>query len=226
MFNVPILQGELIVIISPFLVNLETDDQTNHLSVLLAEDSFVSERLRIQTAYQIISIFMVCASMPFFYIYLRHRITLEHPSRMTKCDSDSNVHQPNAKTYKIVIVVSTAFVTVYYGLEIAMASFLTTFAHKSELRLSKATGASMTSLYWSTYTVFQLMTVFYSNTVGPEKNIILLLTVTLIANCFLVPFGNTLVWCLWTGSAIMGIGLSALWGSIFGYLENYFPIVR
>lgn len=216
--------GQLNVIVSPFLVNLENEDGTNHSSA--AENAFVSENLRIQTAYQIVSVFMVCVSIPFFYIYLRHRITLEHPSRMTACGSSSNVHQLNAKTYKIVVIVSTAFVTVYNGLEIAMASFLTTFAHTSDLKLPKAVGATMTSVYWSTYAVFQLLTVFYTNTVGPEKNIILLLIVTLIANCFLVPFGNTYVWCLWTGAAIMGIGLSALWGSIFGYLENYFPIVR
>lgn len=169
---------------------------------------------------------MVCVSAIFFYIHLRHRITLEHPSRMKACDSNSDVHQLNPKIYKIVVVLATAFMTIYYGLEIAIANFMTPFAYVSELKLPKATGSIITSVYWVTYTFFQLLAVFRTQILGPEKNIILLLSVTLIGNCFIVPFGNTYVWCLWTGAALMGTGMSALWGSIFGYLENFFPIVR
>lgn len=169
---------------------------------------------------------MVCVSIIFLYIYLQHRITLEHPSRITACDSDSNVHHLNSKIYKIVVVLATAFMTVYYGLEIAIAQFMTTFAHVSQLQLPEKTGAIITSVYWITYTFFQLFAVFYTTIVGPEKSIIFLLVIIMIGNCFLIPFGNTHVWSLWTGAALMGTGMSALWGSIFGYLENYFPIVR
>lgn len=212
-------------IFSPFL---EEDDEEYLVENEQPDPKkpFNPDNLRIQTAYQIISIFMVCVSIIFLYIYLRHRITLEHHSRATACNSDSNVHQLNPKIYKIVVVLATAFMTIYYGLEIAIAHFMTTFAHVSQLQLPKKTGAIMTSVYWFTYTFFQLFAVFYTSIVGPEKNIISLLVVTMIGNCFLTPFGDKHVWCMWTGAALMGTGMSALWGSMFGYLENYFPIVR
>lgn len=191
------------------------------------EEIYSAENLKIQSAYQIISIFMICASVLFFYIYLRHRQTLPHPSRMRTHDnhSNTNTNRFSPKVYKIVIILATAFMSIYYGLEIAMSSFMTTFAYVSDLKLSKTTGAKITSVYWSTYAVFQLLTVFYIQFVGPEKNIIFLLTTVMIANCFLIPFGSTYSWCLWTGAALIGVGMSALWGSIYGYLESYFPVV-
>lgn len=168
---------------------------------------------------------MVCVSILFFYIYLRHRDTLQHPSRRAVSYYNFNPQRLNPKIHKIIVSLATAFMCIYCGLKIAMAQFMTTFAYLSELKLSNATGAMITSVYWSTYAIFQLFTVFYINIVGPEKNIIFLLTTIMIANCFLIPFGNKYAWCLWTGAAVIGIGMSSLWGSIFGYLENYFPIV-
>lgn len=213
------------MIFSPFLVPTQNNDQTTNSTELHNEATYSSDCLRIQTAYQIISICMVCVSVLFFYIYARHRHTLAHPSRMASSDCYFNNHRFSPKVYKIVIILATAFMSIYYGLEIAMADFITTFAYVSEIKLSKATGATITSVYWSTYATFQLFTAFYIKFVGAERNIIFLLTTVMIANCFLIPFASTHAWCLWTGSAIIGMGMSALWGSIYGYLESYFPVV-
>lgn len=123
-----------------------------------------------------------------------------------------------------VIVLTVMFMHIYYGLEITFGSFLTTFAHESGLQLSKADGAHMTSLFWGTFTVLRLFTVFYIEYVGAEMNILLSLVVVLIANVLLVPFGNSNELCLWIGVGVIGLGTSSIWASLFGYLEEYFTV--
>lgn len=50
------------------------------------------------------------------------------------------------------------------------------------------------------------------------------LGIIVLANVVLVPFGNTYEWALWSGVAILGVGMSSIWASIFGYLEEFFPV--
>ena len=131
-------------------------------------------------------------------------------------------------SYKIskytAIALMMTFMPIYNGIELTFGQYLASFAVKSDLHLQKVTGASMTSLYWAMFTFFRLSTVFYINILGSEKNIIMNVGIMLIANAILVPFGSQYEWCLWLGSVIMGIGCSSIWGSAFGYLEDYFPI--
>ena len=167
---------------------------------------------------------MVCLSGLFLYLFIRHRHTPPHPSRSREAIALSDACLSNPIAYKTVIVLSTLFMHIYYGLEIAMASFMTTYAVKSDLKLSKSTGATITSVYWSTFTFFRLLAIFYTDIIGPEKNIIFELVLIIVANGFLLPYGDTYEWCLWTGAAIMGMGMSAIWGSMYGYLQNYFTL--
>ena len=200
-----------------------TQNLTNGSSITTITN-YTPDNLLIQSAYQIIALYSVCLSGLFLYIFVRYRHTPQHPSRVVAANTSSDGPRLNECVFRVVIVLATLFLHVYYGLEIAMASFMTTYAVKSDLKLSKATGAMITSVYWSTFTFFRLVTVFYVNMIGPEKNIIFELIIVMVANCFLVPFGDTYPWCLWVGAALIGMGMSAIWASMFAYLEQYFPL--
>lgn len=57
------------------------------------------------------------------------------------------------------------------------------------------------SIYWATFSFTRVFTVMYIDYIGAEKNIILQLSICMLANVFLLPFGNSHAWCLWAGNA-------------------------
>ena len=46
----------------------------------------------------------------------------------------------------------------------------------------------------------------------------------IVANVIIFPFANSVPLCLWIGTFFMGIGNSSIFASIFGFMENYFPV--
>ena len=127
--------------------------------------------------------------------------------------------------YKILtIILVMLFMHTYLGLEISFGSYLTTFVVKSGLPLTKSDGAHITTVFWATFTLFRVLTIFYIQYVDIEVNVIGSLIVILSANAFLLPFGDTSVPMLVTGVSLIGIGTSSVWACMFGYLELYFPV--
>ncbi|KAI1309024.1 Major facilitator superfamily domain-containing protein 4A [Halotydeus destructor] len=208
------------------LVPLSQLNDTNMSSkVIILEGNLTcnSDHLNLGTPYGVISGYAIVASLLPLYLFLFHRHTSPHPSRL----QDENGDQARVVngTVRIAVWILTAlFCHIYLGLEIAMGSLLTTFAVKSDLQLPKVTGAYMTSVYWSTFTFFRIAAVGYIGYVGPYYNIIFELALICLSNVFLVPFGNSVEWCLWVGVAILGLGVSSIWASVFGFIENNFPV--
>lgn len=121
----------------------------------------------------------------------------------------------------VTVIISAAFMHIYFGLEIAFGSFLTTFAVKSDLKLDTKVGASLTSLFWGIFTFFRLMAVVSVVVFGIGWSIVINLIIILVGNVFLVPFCNQYEWALWVGTAVIGAGISPIWGLVFGYLRQY-----
>ena len=65
---------------------------------------------------------------------------------------------------------------------------------------------------------------FTLTSLGAELNLVFELILILIANVFLMGWGNTASWGLWTGTALLGLGTSSIWASVFGYIEPYIPV--
>jgi hypothetical protein len=144
---------------------------------------------------------------------------------ITSSSLQRNQQPKNFKSKKLIAVILTMVLShVYYGLELAMGSFLVPFSVESDLKLSKAEGTKLTSLFWATFTFWRLTAIFYIEYIGNEMNIWLSLITILIGNVLLIPFGNTNELCLWIGVAIIGLGTSSMWSCMFGYLESYFPV--
>lgn len=142
-------------------------------------------------------------------------------------EEEGNNHRQTRsyKCYKVLtILLVMLFMHTYLGLEISFGSYLTTFVVKSGLPLTKSDGAHITTTFWATFTLFRVLTVFYIEYVRTEANILASLVIILLANCFLVPFGDTSVPFLLTGVCLIGIGTSSVWASLFGYMEEFFPV--
>lgn len=102
---------------------------------------------------------------------------------------------------------------------VAYGSFLPTYAVNCELKLNKADAAMLSAVYWGNFTFFRCFTIFYIDYVGPARNIIANLAVTVVACVFLVPFDSNVI-CLWIGVGLMGLGNSSIFASVYGYVER------
>lgn len=141
-----------------------------------------------------------------------------------KCtDSDCANNYVN-RWRMVVIILAVLFMHIYYGLEIIFGTLLTTFTNKAPLHLETTEGATVTSIYWGTFAFWRLPTVFYVDYLGPIKTIFFNLIILVVGNVLLVPWGATQRWAVYSGSALVGLGASPIFASMFGVLESFFPV--
>ena len=247
-----LLESEFIEGMEPETLLLSTMNGTVTERERVQEESYTRDDVQLRYPCWIVAGFTLIPTIIYFLLWRLHPKSNPHPSRLADNAILNNVdqgdpeklkkqqemkdklqevdRQRNTKSYKIykfvAIGLMMCFMPIYYGVELTFGNYLATFAVKSDLHLSKATGADMTSLYWAMFTFFRLSTVFYIDYLGAEMNIVMNTIVILAANAVLSPlyFGYQLNWCLWMGSVMMGMGCSSIWASAFGYLETYFPV--
>ena len=219
------------MIASPMLSKLflsvpVTDIMEDGLEVVHMSETHVSR------LYLLVALFQLLNALLVLGVWFAYPETTDHPSRatneqqplvtavgrMAKSDSDKRVWRI------LVIVLHLICVHVYYGIEVAFGSYLTTFAVESELHLSKEQGTRLTTLFWSMFTLFKAVAILYIPFVGNACNILLGLAVMLAANGFLLPFGQSNVTLLWIGVAVIGAGLSSIYACMLRYLEDFVPI--
>lgn len=205
----------------------DTDNENDHSDPTI-QSIFDYDNLDIQYCYYFVAAFIVGATFFFIYLYIYHRETPPHPSREKNPDAIGTNRTLNPRVKLFVVCLSTVFMYFYVGLEIAMGTLLVSFAVKSDLRLDKVTGAAITSVYWGTFTFFRLVAVFYIEYVGSEMNLYFSLSLILLSNAFFLPlaFGINQPWLLWTAAALIGLGTSSVFASVFGFLEEYFPVTE
>ncbi|KAI1282601.1 Major facilitator superfamily domain-containing protein 4A [Halotydeus destructor] len=212
---------------SPFLSAGEAplEGLSGNLTAQIAERCN-PEELRIHIPYAILGGSCILFAVLFVYLFCYHRDTDEHPSRHVKSEEDMATDNKKGLvcTKRVVIALAAMFLFTLLGFEVGMGSFITSFAVMSNLHLTKLVGAYMTSFYWFTYTAFRLLAIPLIDKIGMYRNITIELGILIVANIFLVPFGNSVEWCLWVGAGLVGVGISTLWGAIYVLLESYFPV--
>lgn len=187
---------------------------------------YTVDDVALEIPYGVMSVFMIINSLVFGYLFLKFRETRPHPSRMISetMEKMGGAFKMNRRVRYTIVVLATLFMHIYCGLELAFGTLITSYAVKSDLKLDKATGAVMASVYWAFFTFFRLFAIFFADIIGAENNIYFNFSLIAMANFFLIPFGGTNVYCLWAGIILMGLGTSSIWASIFGFLEDYFPV--
>ncbi|RWS01745.1 sodium-dependent glucose transporter 1-like protein [Dinothrombium tinctorium] len=198
-------------------------DSVNSTTYKMVE-KYTAEDLKIPYTYGIVSLFAFCVLIFFLIVYLIKRDNKPHPSRMEKQeDKQTNALVPGW-TNVCIILFTCLFMLIYCGLELVFGTLLPTFAVKCDLKFDKSRAAFIASVYWGTYTFFRCFTIFAIDIIGSENLILFDLILVTVANVFLVPFGNRIEWCLWTGVAIMGLGTSSIFGAVFGFLEEFITL--
>ena len=227
------------VIAAPFLT--ESGDVES-----MKDDTDVKETFNDDTQliypYSIVSLFLLINSIYSIVIWYLYPVTEEHPSRIRAGATEENNTNKgvNSGFYKVLLILmAAAFMHIYYGLQISFGSFLPTFTVKStSARLAnqnitnidtaihdaKIEGAYLCTLFWLACTLIRIPAVFVLNRLAHDKSILISLGIILVSNIILVPFGNEYTISLWIGVPLIGIGMSVIWGCMFGFLEYFFPI--
>ena len=124
----------------------------------------------------------------------------------------------------LVIVLSVLFFHLYCGLEISFGSLLSPFAVKSNLKMSKSEGSFLTSTYWGMFTFFRIFSLFAITVFSPRALLIFNMALIMLSNVFLLPLANDYRWALWVGSALMGLGCSSVFATMFAFVEQMTPV--
>ncbi|KAI1285406.1 hypothetical protein HDE_11783 [Halotydeus destructor] len=214
------------LVVSPYLAPKPEVSMLSNETVSVDENfldcSLIDVNLR--QPYVMIAIFTELVAMYTLYLFIMYRETTPHPSRQEDKSELTSPSKINISVRNAIWVLTAIFTHFVIGLEIAMANVLTTYAVMSDLKLSKVTGAYITSAYWCGFTFFRIAAVFYISYVGSFYNLIFDLSLLVVANVFLIPWANSVEWCLWAGAVFIGLGVSSMWASMFGFLEEYFPV--
>lgn len=123
-----------------------------------------------------------------------------------------------------MIFLAAFFMHCVYGVELSFGGLLATFAVKCDLHLSKTTASYMTSLYWAAFTFFRLFSIALVSCLSSRSMMHVSLCLIAVGNIILLPFGNQYEWALWLGSGLMGIGVSSVYPTLWGYLEDVIPV--
>lgn len=243
--------GSLIapLIAEPFLVAVDREAaNANRTDV----EIFHPERTALIYPFSMLAGFMAFNAVLALVIWIAHPDTPDHPSRdqdtcsvsteqsddmeeleKRTCEVSVGIEGPEsiaAKTdhtnkWKILTILCVVvFMHVYFGLQVSFGSYLMTFAVHCDLKLSKSTGAYLTSLYWTMFSVTKLAAIFFVRRIGHEMSILMSLAVMVMGAALLLPMGSRDAGFLWTGVALEGIGISSIFGCVFGFMEDYFPV--
>jgi MFS family permease len=146
-------------------------------------------------------------------------------SHNEKSNSQILNRQIGRKNWKLIFtVLAMGFSFIFQGMGSTFGSFILTFAVDSDLRLSKSTGAHLTSVFWAAMAAPKLLGLVLVKWIGNEVLIAASLLVTVIANVILVPFGNSSEICLWIGVAVFAASQSCVRASFFSYVGEVFVL--
>ena len=143
--------------------------------------------------------------------------------------SNNNERNPQNLEYRgdlwrrkvIIMVLACTFLGFYSGMETCTMSFLPTFAHFSEVRLSETESATV--LLWLTigYTIGRGLGIVAILKVAPQYILCVNFVLILAGNTILVTVGGSSEPWLWVGSILLGLGFSTTYPAFYVYLEKY-----
>ena len=190
-----------------------------------------SEDIDLIVPYSMIATFTAAVGVMFLFTFISYRDTTDHPSRnvnpVIEQSKDGKkfevIRRVNPGMRYFVIVLVSLLLLFYVGLEETVGTFISAYGHKGPLQLAKKTGALISAVYWMTYTGFRLCAVFFSSHISSLTFLMFNFIVTTIA-CIISFLIQTSEPAYWASCALIGVGLSSTYGSIFGYMETQFPL--
>ncbi|KAK8756740.1 hypothetical protein V5799_000559 [Amblyomma americanum] len=177
---------------------------------------------RLSWAFGIVSGFIFLVAILMFIVYLLDRSDYK-PSPAPSNQSQNG--RVNRFAYTLLALLG-CYIMVYLGLECSFGQMLPTFAVESDLQMTKSEAAYLTSLFFLTFTVARIGSIFWSAVASPSC-ILLTCQVLLVITFALLPiFGASSATWLWALSGVAGVGLAAVFAAAVSYAVQFLVITN
>ncbi|CAG2164876.1 unnamed protein product [Oppiella nova] len=170
------------LIAEPFLSNKKNITESGEEVEVLVGTAF--EDLMIWCPYTIIAGLGLATIISLVIMYFIKSSDKPHPS----IQNNESLIIMTLKQKVLILLIASIIFHSYCGLEIAFGRFMTTFAFYSDLHLNKSIGAYMTSVFWGTFTLCRLLTIFIVDSVGTTAMIWADILIVMTSNIVLIIF--------------------------------------
>ena len=178
----------------------------------------------IKVLYPILAIFgIVVALGPLYYAF--KDFGKETKINKTKNELEPEKKEELKKKNKIILTgIMAILYFIYDGFEISFGTFLSVFAVKSGLKLSRTEGSDITAIFYGTFAVTRGLAIALSVIATPSMVMWTSYGLCLLGSLLLTLFANYSSIFLYFGTAIMGIGMASIFGTGFLWMEQIMEI--
>ena len=120
-----------------------------------------------------------------------------------------------------IILVFTLY-WMYCTLELTYTNYLTTYAVE-ELGWSKSTGATLSSVFWASYTFGRVVGIFIVKYISVEKLLFFNTTLTIVSLLPIVFFVHVHDSIMWISTVLFGLFISTIFASGLTFADAYVP---
>ena len=193
----------------------------------------ISRQSHIAVPYSICAVTLFAAAALLFTLYVKTPYL--HPTRtvsqakasargLVSAANDENVNLIALETprnyYVSVILLGSALLCFYSGIEMNTFTFLPDFVVYVDLHLSKAKAAFMTSLLSAAFACSRGISIFVATRFKPMNMLYTNLVLIGVGNGLMLTFANSSEHMLWLSLVIMGFGYSCVFPGIYSFLEE------
>lgn len=141
------------------------------------------------------------------------------------CDTEKNKNKPpkevKSKKYKILTIgLGMLLYIAYAATEMNTMTFISEYAVYCDLKLSKSTGAFMSSMTAASFALFRGVNSFIATKMTPQTLIYGSMFVMLCGNLMLILWAKTSLIGLWIAIFLLGAGHSAPIGAFYSFLQE------
>ena len=195
-----------------------------------------SHQLTIKTLYPILGAFPLLISLGYiaYFLYDRRKAALPDgqvsatdkiPDR--KLSTDIPLTKPQMETKRMILLVTMMiFFFLYAGLEVAFGTFITTFAVKCKLKLTRQQGSDIAAVFWGAFASMRALAVPAAIFLPPEIIMVFSFTACLVGSSLLSFLGDSSAEALYICSGVMGVGMASVYATGLLWLEKRVEITN
>ncbi|XP_003746208.1 major facilitator superfamily domain-containing protein 4A [Galendromus occidentalis] len=124
----------------------------------------------------------------------------------------------------VLMALLVLYLTTSVNIESTFSTLISVYAHGSPLlEFSKPDAAYLAGVFWTTFTGGRIVSIFVAAFFDVKKFLLVSHSLVLCASGILVLFGSSAA-CTWIGVALMGSGVSAMYGAAKALVFKYFHL--
>ncbi|XP_053212556.1 sodium-dependent glucose transporter 1-like [Panonychus citri] len=215
------------LISQPFLLPLNDDDSSDGVTItktdnITIQGNYTPNDVKVQWAFLSITALQFISSVGFLIFHFKDK------TKQQTIDTNEEDIDDQPKKWKIYVGVGlmALFANTTFGISVLVGSLAPAYVVKSDLHMSKATGASLVTVFWVVITAYKVFFVVISNFIGDKYLILFSYCSELAAIFVLIPHAGYNRLCIWIGLTFVGIGYASLFTVTLSKLQKYFILTN